>query len=124
VSWLAGSMHWFPDDDFDDALVDVGEEPREWDDRPGDVPDARAAAAQMRRAGFAAVEASAGRLVHSFGVDDVVGFLTEFDEEDLVTSLGPKRAAFEAALRRRLRRRRRTDLALDHRTVTVRGTRR
>ena len=28
-----------PDDDFDDALEDVGEEPRDWDDRPGDLHD-------------------------------------------------------------------------------------
>jgi len=124
VSWLAGSMHWYPDDDFDDALIDVGEEPREWDDRPGDVPDPSSAAAQMRRAGYHDVRAEAARLVHPFAVDEVVGFLTEFDEEDLVTSLGPKRARFEVALRRRLRRRRRRDLALDHRTVTVRGIRR
>lgn len=123
VSWLQGSMHWFPDDDFDDALIDVGEEPREWDDRPGDVPDPPAAAAQMRRAGFREVTARDGRLVHEFGVDDVVGFLTEFDEEDLVEGLGAKRPRFEAALRRRLRRRSRRELALDHRTVAVRGVR-
>jgi len=123
VSWLQGSMHWYPDDDFDDALVDVGEEPREWDDRPGDVPDPPAAAAQMRRAGFRDVTATDGRLIHDFGVDDVVGFLTEFDEEDLVESLGAKRPAFETALERRLRRRSRRELALDHRTVTVRGVR-
>jgi SAM-dependent methyltransferase len=123
VSWLSGSTHWSPDDDFDDALEDVDEDPREWDDRPGDVPDPRSAAAQMRRAGYRAVVAREGRLLHAFDVEGVVGFLTEFDEEDLVASLGEKRAPFEAALRRRLRRRRRRDLALDNRTVTVRGVR-
>ena len=60
VSWLARGGAWAPDDDFDDALEDVGEEPREWDDRPGDLRDPAAAVAQMRRAGFSDVSASAG----------------------------------------------------------------
>src|SRR6185369_14025472 len=38
VSWLAHDGIWAPDADFDDALEDVGEEPREWNDRPGDLP--------------------------------------------------------------------------------------
>jgi SAM-dependent methyltransferase len=124
ISWLAGSGGWAPDDDFDDALLDVGEEERDWDDRGDDLRSADAAAAQMRRAGFADVRARAGELVHRFDVDGVVGFLSEFDEEDLVAGLGEKRPAFEAALRRRLERRRPSELALRNRTVTVRGMRR
>jgi SAM-dependent methyltransferase len=125
VSWMTGSEPWRPDDDFDDALIDIGEEPREWDDRPGDLRDERSAVAEMRRAGFAEVSATAGRLVHGFDVDGVVGFLTEFDEEDLVDSLGKKRRReFESALRRRLERRPAAELAIENRTVTVRGIRR
>jgi SAM-dependent methyltransferase len=125
ISWLAESRPWLPDDDFDDALEDVDEDPRDWGDGGNDdVRDERAAAAQMRRAGFADVRARAGSLIHPFDVDGAAGFLTEFDEEDLVASLGERRPAFEAALRRRLARRPASELALANATVTVRGTRR
>jgi ubiquinone/menaquinone biosynthesis C-methylase UbiE len=125
ISWLAGSSGWQPDDDFDDALIDVGEEARDWGDgSDDDLRDERSAISQMRRAGYAEVTARAAELVHRFDVDGAVGFLTEFDEDDLVTSLGDRRPAFEAALRRRLARRPADALALHNRTVTVRGMRR
>jgi ubiquinone/menaquinone biosynthesis C-methylase UbiE len=125
VSWLAHGGPWAPDADFDDALIDVGEEPRDWSDRPGDLRDPAAAEAQMRRAGFADVRAHAGELVHPFTVDGYVGFMAEFDEEDLVQSLDRDvRTQFDAALRRRLERRRPAELALRLPTVTVRGIRR
>jgi ubiquinone/menaquinone biosynthesis C-methylase UbiE len=125
VSWLAHSDPWAPDSDFDAALVDVGEEPREWSDRPGDLRDIEAAAAQMRRAGFADVRAMAGELAHPFTIDGFVGFVSDFDEEDLVQSLPTDvRERFEAALRRRLGRRSPEELTLRLPTVAVRGTRR
>ncbi|HET7702976.1 MAG TPA: class I SAM-dependent methyltransferase [Candidatus Limnocylindrales bacterium] len=125
VSWLAREVPFAPDLDFDAALEDVGEERREWSDRPGDLRSPAAAAAQMRRAGFSDVEAIEGLLEHPFDVDGYVGFMTEFDEEDLVESLGPEgRARFEAALRRRLERRSPDELTLRLPTVQVRGTRR
>jgi ubiquinone/menaquinone biosynthesis C-methylase UbiE len=125
VSWLARGGAWAPDDDFDDALIDVGKEPRDWSDRPGDLADPAAAAAQMRRARFATVTATAGELVHPFTIDEFVGFMAEFDEEDLVQGLERDvRARFDAALRRRLARRRPDQLALRLPTVTVRGVRR
>ena len=125
VSWLARGGAWAPDDDFDDALEDVGEEPREWDDRPGDLRDPAAAVAQMRRAGFSDVSASAGELVHPFTIDGFIGFMAEFDEEDLVQSFEPDlRTRFDAALRRRLARRTPDELAMRQPTVTVRGIRR
>jgi ubiquinone/menaquinone biosynthesis C-methylase UbiE len=125
VSWLAHDGIWAPDADFDDALEDVGEEPREWNDRPGDLPSPAAAATQMRRAGFAAVTARASELVHEFTIDGFVGFMAEFDEEDLVQHLEPDvRARFDHALRTRLARRRPEQLALRQPTVAVRGIRR
>ena len=125
VSWLERGVPWAPDDDFDNALVDVGEEPREWSDRPGDLHDPATAVAQMRRAGFSDVQAIAGELVHPFTVDGFVGFMAEFDEEDLVQGLPARvRRRFDAALRGRLERRRPEELALCLPTVTVRGTRR
>ena len=79
----------------------------------------------MRRAGFAEVQARAGQLVHRFDVDGAIGFMTEFDEDDLVDSLGRRqRARFEDALRRRLQRRSANELAIANATVTVRGVRR
>jgi SAM-dependent methyltransferase len=126
ISWLRESTPWLPDDDFDDALIDIGDEPREWGGGGSDdLRDERAAIAQMRRAGYVDVRARAGRLLHRFDVDGAVGFMTEFDEEDLVESLGSRRRArFEAALRRRLERRSPDELAIDNGTVTVRGHRR
>lgn len=125
VSWLARDLPFAPDSDFDAALEDVGEEPRDWEDRPGDPRTPAAAAAQMRRAGFSAVTASEGLLEYPFDVDRYVGFMTEFDEEDLVASLGPeRRAAFEAALRRRLGRRSTDEMTLRLPTVRVLGRRR
>jgi SAM-dependent methyltransferase len=126
ASWLSREDEaWVPDDDFDDALEAVGEEARGWDDGPrDDIPDPAAAVAQMRRAGFADVSANAGDLVHPFTIDEYVGFMFEFDEDDLVNSLEPDvRRRFASDLRRRLARRSAGELALHHRTVTVRGTR-
>ncbi|MDQ3128170.1 MAG: hypothetical protein M3Q66_06905, partial [Chloroflexota bacterium] len=125
VSWLADEGPWAPDADFDDALADVGEEPREWSDRPGDLASPASATAQMRRAGFADVRASAGLLEHPFDVERFIGFMSEFDEEDLVQGMPPDiRARFDAALRTRLGRRRPDELALRLPTVLVSGTRR
>jgi SAM-dependent methyltransferase len=126
ISWLSDSRPWRPDDDFDDALEDIGEEARDWDGGPsGDLRNEAAAVAQMRRAGFADVAARPGALIHPFDVDGAVGFLTEFDEEDLVADFGrTRRRAFEAALRRRLARRSADELALHNRTVTVVARRR
>ena len=93
---------------------------------PATPPTPAAAIAQMRRAGFADVTARADRLVHDFDVEGTVGFLTEFDEEDLVASLGPeRRPRFEAGAPAAARRPRhgrswRSTTA----TVTVRGVRR
>lgn len=125
VSWLAHDEPWALDADFDAALVDAGEEPREWSDRPGDLASPAHAAAQMRRAGFADVRASAGLLKHPFDIDGYIGFMAEFDEEDLVEGLPPGvRARFDAALRRRVTARRSDERVLRLPTVLVRGVRR
>jgi hypothetical protein len=63
-------------------------------------------------------------LVHGFTIDGYVGFMAEFDEEDLVQGMEPElRSRFETALRRRLARRRSEQLALRQPTVIVRGVR-
>jgi ubiquinone/menaquinone biosynthesis C-methylase UbiE len=125
VTWLSREDEaWPPDDDFDDALQAVGEEPRGWDGPRDDIPDPAAAVAQMRRAGYADARASAGELVHPFTPDEYVSFMSEFDEEDLVSHLDPDvRDRFLAALRRRLAKRTPDEMALRHRTGRVVGRR-
>ena len=127
VSWLDRQDEpWAPDDDFDDALEAVGEEPRGGDGlQRDDVGSPTHAAGQMRRAGFSDVEAAAGELRHAFTPESYIGFMFEFDEEDLVASLEPTvRTRFEVDLRTRLHRRSADELALHHHTVSVRGRRR
>jgi ubiquinone/menaquinone biosynthesis C-methylase UbiE len=123
ITWLTREGEpWLPDDDFDDALEEAGEEPRGWDPPRDDISDPAAAVAQMRRAGYTKARAEAGDLVHPFTADEYVQFMSEFDEEDLVSHLEPDvRARFEAALRRRLARRTPDEMALRHRTVRVVG---
>jgi ubiquinone/menaquinone biosynthesis C-methylase UbiE len=124
VSWLADERAFAPDADFDAALEEIGIGARDWDDRPGDIESVPAAVAQMRRAGFSGAIAEAGLLEHPFDVEGYVGFMTTFDEEDLVRSLEPdERDALLAGLRRRLRARPASDLVLRLSTVTARGTR-
>jgi ubiquinone/menaquinone biosynthesis C-methylase UbiE len=124
VSWLADERAFGPDADFDAALEEIGIGARDWDDRPGDIESVPAAVAQMRRAGFSGATAEAGLLEHQFDVEGYVGFMTTFDEEDLVRSLEPdERDALLAGLRRRLRARPAADLVLRLSTVTARGTR-
>lgn len=125
VSWLAHDEPWTLDADFDDALVEAGEEPREWSDRAGDLSSPASAVAQMRRAGFADVQATAGLLEHPFDTDGYIGFVSEFDEEDLVQGMPPGvRARFDGALRRRVAARRPDERVLRLPTVLVRGQRR
>jgi ubiquinone/menaquinone biosynthesis C-methylase UbiE len=125
VSWLHDDRAFPPDADFDAALEEIGVGGREWNDRPGDVPSVGGAATQMRRAGFANVTAEAGMLEHPFDIEGYIGFMTTFDEEDLVTSLEPEeREAFVAELRRRLSARPPSDLVLRLPTVTATGVRR
>jgi ubiquinone/menaquinone biosynthesis C-methylase UbiE len=122
VTWLSDDRAFAPDGDFDAALDEIGIEPREWDDRPGDVPSVHAAISQLRRAGFAEARAEPDILEHAFDVAGYLRFMTEFDEEDLVGSMEPDlRNRFEVAFRRRLERRSAADLVLRLPTVTATG---
>lgn len=103
VTWLADDRAFGPDADFDAMLEEIGVGAREWEDRPGDVPSVASAVAQLRRAGFGRVEAAAGLVEHPFDIEGYIGFVTEFDEEDLVRSLEPdQRRVLVDGLRRRL----------------------
>ena len=103
VTWLIDDRIFRPDIEFDALLDTIGVGARELDDRPGDIPSASAAAAQLRRAGFRGVEVERTILDHQFSVDGYVGFLSEFDEEDLISSLSKaERERLLGGLRERL----------------------
>ena len=124
VSWLADDRAFPPDADLDATLDEIGIEAREWDDRPGDIPSLANAVAQLQRAGFADVTADEGLVEYAFDVERYVGFITEFDEEDLFQSLEPEqREQFLRELRRRLRARPTEDLVLRLPVVEVSGVR-
>lgn len=98
VTWLAGGREWAPDAILDEALDEAGFGPREAEDRPGDVPSARAAAAQLRRAGFRDVRAEASELRYPYTPESYLGFVEEFDEQDTFESMS--RRTRERARRR------------------------
>jgi ubiquinone/menaquinone biosynthesis C-methylase UbiE len=103
VTWLEDERQFLPDSTFDDVLDDLGIEARGGDGRSGDLPSVERAAGEMRRAGFAGVEARPGWVEHRFPVDGYVDFLVEFDEETLIAELEPDlRARLISTLRERL----------------------
>jgi ubiquinone/menaquinone biosynthesis C-methylase UbiE len=125
VTWLADDRAFPPDADFDAALDEIGVGAREWEDRPGDVPNVSRAIHQLRRAGFTQVRALQSVLAHPFDVEGYARFMTEFDEEDLIESMDTQdRRQFETAFRRRLGRRSADELVLRLPTVTATGVRR
>jgi ubiquinone/menaquinone biosynthesis C-methylase UbiE len=103
VTWLVDDRPFAPDRVFDALLDEYGFDDEPGDDRSGDVPSVERAAAELRRGGFRDVTASGATLEHDFGVDGYIGFLTEFDEEDLFASMARReRHRFLRALRERL----------------------
>jgi SAM-dependent methyltransferase len=125
VTWLRGGEPFAPDRATDAAFDHVGFGPRESDDgRTGDPASPAALAQGLRRAGFTGVRARAGLLAHQFTPESYVGFVTEFDEEDLVASLSRRqRTRFEGELLRRLRRLRPADLQMRLPIVIASGRR-
>jgi SAM-dependent methyltransferase len=125
VTWLV-SHRWFaPDAAFDDALDDVGIGAREPEGRGGDVASAHAAAQGLRRAGFGQVRAERAELSYGFDPASFTGFMTEFDEEDLIGSLEPDlRERFDRRFQRRLAQLRADDFVLRLPVVFATGVRR
>jgi SAM-dependent methyltransferase len=87
VTWVRGGRAYAPDFEFDAALDDLGVEPREFDGRGGDFASVDAAAGGLRKAGFRQVRAVGGELTYAFDPRSYLGFMEEFDEEDLFQSL-------------------------------------
>ena len=100
VTWLADSRAFAPDVEFDAALDDVGIGAREFDYRNGDIPSPLAAERQLRRAGFRDVAVREAVLEYLFDPDSYLGFISEFDEEDLFSELDPDlRGRLESRIR-------------------------
>lgn len=105
VTWLVGSRGYRPDAAFDDALDEVGFGAREPEGRGGDLASVPAAAAGLRRAGFRNVRSWGDELSYRFDIESYTGFMSEFDEEDLLAEMEPElRLRFDRAFRRRLER--------------------
>jgi ubiquinone/menaquinone biosynthesis C-methylase UbiE len=103
VTWLEDERRFLPDTTFDDVLDDLGIEARGGDGRSGDLPSVERAAGELRRAGFAGVEARSGLVEHRFSVDGYLDFMVEFDEETLIAELEPDlRARLISTFRERL----------------------
>lgn len=98
VTWQAESAAFEPDDQFVDALdeLDIETPPIGRDARPYTSP--RAAAAELRRAGFQQVQASVEWLEHRYNPESYLDTLEHWIDSDLFDSLG-------AVTRYRLRRR-------------------
>ena len=103
VSWLQDERAFAPDAIFDDLLDEFEIDAWGGDGRSGDLPSVERAAGELRRAGFSAVTARAGRLQHRYSVDEYTAFMTEYDEVTLFAELEPDvRERLLGALRRRL----------------------
>lgn len=105
VTWLEADRPFPPADAFDEAVLDldVDEDDEPEPIRAGDLPSARAAANQLRRAGFAAAEARAETLEHAWTPVDYLEYKLRYDEYALVQSLSrPQRQRLEVFARQRL----------------------
>ncbi|MFL5676156.1 MAG: class I SAM-dependent methyltransferase [Chloroflexota bacterium] len=111
VTWLRDTTIWRADEIVDQVLDEFGVDAPEddEDDRPDDPADAgdpatvKALVGELRRAGFRAVEGTAGSLDIRFDPDGYIGFLTEFDDPTLFDGLEPAdRDRALATLRARL----------------------
>ena len=124
VSWLQDSRSFEPDRIFDDELEALGFDEPEPDRRPGDIPSAERAAAELRRAGFADVTAERAVLEHRYTPESYVSFLSEYDEKTLFEELEPgEREGLEATLLRRLGRLSAEQLTIRYPIVYVSGRR-
>jgi ubiquinone/menaquinone biosynthesis C-methylase UbiE len=101
VTWLDRGGDFDPDIEFDEAVFDLEiEEPEEEPEeaRAGDFPSARAAADELRRAGFVSVAARLERLEYRWSAEAYLAFKQHYDERALFAWLD--HATGERLLRR------------------------
>jgi len=90
VTWIDREDYDFdPRIEFDEAVLELGiDEPDEGGERvAGDVPSARAAAAQLRRAGFREAVAREDRLEYDWTLDSYLEYKLAYDERALMAAL-------------------------------------
>jgi SAM-dependent methyltransferase len=90
VTWIDRDDYDFePRIEFDEAVLELGvDEPEGGGERlAGDVPSARAAAAQLRRAGFRDAVAREGRLEYDWTMDSYLEYKLAYDEQALMSVL-------------------------------------
>lgn len=107
VTWLdrEARQPFLPAAEFDEAVLDLQvEEPDEpAEAHAGDVLSARAAASQLRRAGFRAVSAREDVLVHDWTLESYLDYKLAYDERTLLSRLSAEqRARLERLARDRL----------------------
>jgi SAM-dependent methyltransferase len=103
VTWVKDTRPFAPDRIFDALLDEYGFDDAEGGGGSGDVPSVATAAAELRRAGFRDVRATAAELAHPFTVRGYISFLVEFDEETLFAEMRTaERRRFLATFRERL----------------------
>jgi ubiquinone/menaquinone biosynthesis C-methylase UbiE len=109
VTWLDRESRepFLPMEEFDEAVLDLRiEEPDEpAEDHAGDVLSARAAASQLRRAGFREVAAREDELVYDWTFESYLDYKLAYDERSLMGMLSDEqRARLEGFARDRLAR--------------------
>ncbi len=114
VTWIDRDSRrpFRPMDEFDEAVLGLGvDEPElEEEDHAGDVPSARAAARELRRAGFVRARAREDELVHEWTSESYLEYKLAYDERTLMSLLEPdQRRRLEDDARRRLARLSRRD---------------
>ena len=88
VTWLRGRGEIDPPDRvFEEVLDEFGFDPPEPDGRSGDAASGRAAAAELRKAGFNNVSSREDALVHQWTASGYLDFLEGFAEETLFADL-------------------------------------
>jgi SAM-dependent methyltransferase len=107
VTWLDRDARqpFRPAEEFDEAVLDLAiDEPETADEQhAGDVPSARAAEAQLRRAGFRDAVAREEELVYHWTPDSYLEYKLAYDERSLLSLLdADQRRELEANARRRL----------------------
>jgi ubiquinone/menaquinone biosynthesis C-methylase UbiE len=107
VTWLETDRPFLPADAFDEAVLDLDVDENDEPEpiRAGDLPSARGAINQLRRAGFAAADARAETLEYTWTPDAYLEYKLRYDEYALVASLTrPQRQRLEVFAEQRLSR--------------------
>ncbi len=111
-------------DEFDEAVYDLEIDEPEESDQPiaGDVRSGRAAADELRKAGFVRVSAHEETLIYEWTMESYLEYKLNYDERSLLSSLSPEQAAeLERNARSRLSRLAASDFTWRAPVVFARG---